>query len=147
MRCRRTAPSCGLPAPGCARATFTTSPSPAKPPITRRTVDADGRLTPGAQVAAAIEILTPIDTGERPADDIAADYFRRRRYIGAKDRAQIAGHVYAVLRHRASLDWWIGGHAVHVGPRTRVLASLQLIEGWRPESIAACCDGDRFRPA
>ena len=30
-----------------------------------------------------------------PADDIAADYFRRRRYIGAKDRAQISGHVYA----------------------------------------------------
>jgi len=50
-------------------------------------------LTPGAQVAAAIDILAAIDTGERPADDVAADYFRRRRYIGAKDRAHIAGHV------------------------------------------------------
>ena len=45
--------------------------------------------------------------GRRPADDIAADYFRRRRYIGAKDRVQVAAHVYAVLRHRAVLDWWI----------------------------------------
>ena len=69
-------------------------------------------LTPGAQVAAAIDILTAIDEGVRPADDVAADYFRRRRYIGAKDRAHIAGYVYAVLRHRASLDWWIAKHTV-----------------------------------
>ncbi|MBV9815505.1 MAG: RsmB/NOP family class I SAM-dependent RNA methyltransferase, partial [Alphaproteobacteria bacterium] len=103
-------------------------------------------MTPGAQVAAAIDILTAIETGDRAADDVAADYFRRRRYIGAKDRAHVAGHVYAVLRHRASLDWWIGKHAVEVDPRTRVLAGLELIEGWRPDAIEACCDGDRFRP-
>jgi 16S rRNA (cytosine967-C5)-methyltransferase len=27
------------------------------------------------------------------------------------------------------------------------LASLVLVEGWRPDAILACCDGDRFRPA
>ena len=106
-----------------------------------------GSLTPGAQVAAAIEILTAIETGDRPADDVAADYFRHRRYIGAKDRAHVAGHVYAVLRHRAALDWWISKHAIDLAPRTRILAGLQLIEGWRPEAIEACCDGDRFRPS
>jgi 16S rRNA (cytosine967-C5)-methyltransferase len=104
-------------------------------------------LTPGAQLAAAIDILAAIETGDRPADDVAADYFRRRRYIGAKDRAHVAGHVYAVLRHRAGLDWWIGKHSVEIDPRTRVLASLELIEGWRPDAVAVCCDGDRFRPA
>src|SRR5439155_1673562 len=104
-------------------------------------------LTPGAQVAAATDLLAVIDTGERPADDVAADYFRRRRYIGAKDRAHIAGHVYAVLRHRTSLDWWICKHPVNAAPRSRVLAALMLIEGWRPEAIQSCCDGDRFRPA
>ena len=104
-------------------------------------------MTPGAQVAAAIDILTAIEADDRAADDIAADYFRRRRYIGAKDRANIAGHVYAVLRHRAALDWWIGKCGVAIGPRARMLASLMLVEGWRPEAIAACCDGDRFRPA
>jgi 16S rRNA (cytosine967-C5)-methyltransferase len=103
-------------------------------------------LTPGAQVAAAIDILSVIDTGERPADDTAADYFRRRRYIGAKDRAHIAGHVYAVLRHRAGLDWWIGKHGVGITPRSRVMVALVLIEGWPREAIAASCDGDRFRP-
>ncbi len=104
-------------------------------------------LTPGAQVAAAIDILTAIDTEHRPADDVAAEYFRRRRYIGAKDRAQIAGHVYAVLRHRAALDWWIAKSAMGTEPRARVLSGLVLVEGWRPDAILACCDGDRFRPA
>ncbi len=104
-------------------------------------------MTPGAQVAAAIDILTAIDTGDRPADDVAADYLRRRRYIGAKDRAHIAGHVYAVLRHRAALDWWIGQQGIDIGPRSRILASLLLTQGWRPEAVVACCDGDRFRPA
>ena len=118
---------------------------------------------PGARARPIQELLDPgrpgrrgdrdpgeVETGNRPADDIAAEYFRRRRYIGAKDRAQIAGHVYAVLRHRAALDWWIaraGRGAVETAARSRVLAALVLVEGWRPEAVAACCDGDRFRPA
>jgi 16S rRNA (cytosine967-C5)-methyltransferase len=32
-------------------------------------------------------------------------------------------------------------------PRSRVVASLVLVEGWRSDAILACCDGDRFRPA
>jgi 16S rRNA (cytosine967-C5)-methyltransferase len=32
-------------------------------------------------------------------------------------------------------------------PRARVFAGLVLTEGWRPEAVKACCDGDRFRPA
>ncbi len=107
-------------------------------------------MTPGACIAAAIDILTAIEPGERPADDIAAEYFRRRRYIGAKDRAQISGHVYAVLRHRAALDWWIarvskgevGGQA-----RSRMIAALLLLNGRTPDDLAASFDGDRFRPA
>jgi 16S rRNA (cytosine967-C5)-methyltransferase len=104
-------------------------------------------LTPGAHLAAAIDILAAIDTGKRRADDVAADYFRRRRYIGAKDRTHIADHVYTVLRRRPALDWWTRKHPVDIGPRSRVLVALVLAEGWRPEVIAACCDGDRFRPA
>jgi 16S rRNA (cytosine967-C5)-methyltransferase len=107
-------------------------------------------VTPGAQVAAAIDILAEIDEGGRPADAAAADYFRRRRYIGAKDRSQIAGHIYAALRHRAAIDWWIaraGRAAVAPAARSRVLATLILVEGWGADVVAACCDGDRFRPA
>jgi 16S rRNA (cytosine967-C5)-methyltransferase len=107
-------------------------------------------VTPGAQVAAAIDILAGTENAGRPADDAAADYFHRRRYIGAKDRAQIAGHVYSVLRHRAAIDWWItriGKGAVKPAARNRTLAALVLVEGRRPEAVYAACDGDRFRPA
>src|SRR6185503_18907431 len=74
---------------------------------TRAVPRGSGSVTAGARVAAAIEIMAAIEEGGRPADDIAADYFRRRRYIGAKDRVQVSAHVYAVLRHRAVIDWWI----------------------------------------
>jgi 16S rRNA (cytosine967-C5)-methyltransferase len=106
-------------------------------------------LTPGARIAAAIDILAAIDAAAGPADDVAADYFRRRRYIGAKDRAAIAAHVFATARHRATLDWWIareGKGAVQPAARSRVLAALLLIDGKGPQALAQCCDGDRFRP-
>jgi 16S rRNA (cytosine967-C5)-methyltransferase len=107
-------------------------------------------MTPGARIAAAIDILSALDAGERPADDTAADYFRRRRYIGSKDRTQISAHLYAVLRHRAEIDWWIARASkgeVAPNPRSRTFAALLLTEQWKSDDIAAACDGDRFRPA
>lgn len=107
-------------------------------------------MTPGARIAAAIDILAAIETGGTPADDIAAEYFRRRRYIGAKDRVQVAAYVYAVLRHRAVLDWWIARVSrdeISASARSRVIAALLLIDKWPPEEVAASFDGGRFRPA
>ena len=100
---------------------------------------------PRSTFSAAIEA-----DGGRPADDIAADYFRRRRYIGAKDRVQVAAYVYAVLRHRAVLDWWIARASKdEIAPdaRSRIIAALLLIDKWPPEEVAASFDGGRFRPA
>jgi 16S rRNA (cytosine967-C5)-methyltransferase len=107
-------------------------------------------VTPGARIAAAIDILAAIDAGDRPADDVAADYFRRRRYIGSKDRQQVARHTYAVLRHRAALDWWVvraGKGEAGTSPRTRMIAALLLAEGSKPGDVAESFDGGRFRPA
>jgi 16S rRNA (cytosine967-C5)-methyltransferase len=107
-------------------------------------------VTPGACIAAAIDILAAIEFGERPADDIAAEYLRRRRYIGAKDRSHISGHVYGVLRHRAALDWWIARVSkgeVAVEARSRMIAAVLLLDGRTPDDLAASFDGDRFRPA
>jgi 16S rRNA (cytosine967-C5)-methyltransferase len=106
-------------------------------------------LTPGARVAAAIDILAASASGERPADDTAADYFRRRRYIGSKDRMQVSADVYGVLRHRAIIDWWIARASkdeVRPAARSRMIAVLTLVDGWKPEDIAASFDGGRFRP-
>jgi 16S rRNA (cytosine967-C5)-methyltransferase len=106
-------------------------------------------MTPGARVEAAIGLLQRIDEGRAPADDLVADYFRRHRFAGAKDRAAISEHIYGVLRRRGALDWWIAarGRGLAADARRRMLTALTLLEGWTPAAIAAACDGDRFRPS
>jgi 16S rRNA (cytosine967-C5)-methyltransferase len=106
-------------------------------------------MTPGARLEAAIGLLDQIEAARAPADDIVANYFRRHRFAGAKDRAAISQHIYAVLRQRAALDWWIEreGRGLPQDARRRLLAALVLIEGWSPRAIDEACDGDRFRPA
>jgi 16S rRNA (cytosine967-C5)-methyltransferase len=64
-------------------------------------------MTPGGRAAAAIDILDQIGATRGPADRLANDYFRSRRYIGSKDRAAVATIVYGCLRHRAQLEWWL----------------------------------------
>ena len=117
--------------------------------ITRESAELPaGTVTPGARVEAAIGLLNEIEKGRAPADDTVATYFRRHRFAGVKDRAAISGHIYAVLRHRASLDWWIAraGNGLEPDARKRMLAALKLIERWTPEEMNRACDGDRFRP-
>jgi len=105
-------------------------------------------MTPGAQVAAAIQLLEDIDKGRAPADDIVGNYFRRHRFAGSSDRGAISQHIYAVLRHRAGLDWWIArrGEGLPADARRRTLAALLLVEDWTSRAIDKACDGDRFRP-
>ncbi len=110
-------------------------------------------MTPGARVLAAIEIFDLITAEAAPADVVAGAYFRARRYIGGKDRPAIASYVYAVLRHRAQLDWWLARMREGAGrglfapnARQRVLAWLAIGEGWEAERVAASFDGGKFRP-
>jgi 16S rRNA (cytosine967-C5)-methyltransferase len=105
-------------------------------------------MTPGARLQAAIELLAEIGEGHGAADDVVGGYFRRHRFVGAKDRAAISEHIYGILRHRASIDWWVRRLNGNRQPdaRVRLFASLILVEGWEPEAVARACDGDRFRP-
>jgi 16S rRNA (cytosine967-C5)-methyltransferase len=105
-------------------------------------------MTPGARIEAAIGLLDQIEQTRAPADDIVATYFRRHRFAGSGDRGAISEHIYAVLRRRAALDWWIErqGSGLPLDARRRMLAALALVEDWTPAAIAGACDGDRFRP-
>src|SRR5437899_5223269 len=106
-------------------------------------------MTPGARIQAAIELLEAIAAGRGAADDIVGNYFRRHRFAGVKDRGAISEHIYAVLRQRAVLDWWLerlGRGALATDARRRLLAALVLVQGWAPVQIERACDGDRFRP-
>lgn len=100
-------------------------------------------MTPGARLQAAIELLDEIERGGRPADSIAAAYFKSRRFIGAKDRRAVADRVYGCLRRRARLDWWIGEMWRDGGAdsRTRVLADVVLMERPSEPELAELFEG------
>ena len=104
-------------------------------------------MTPGARAAAAIELLDNIAADEtRPADRLITGWFRGRRFAGGGDRREIRSIVYAVLRRRAQIDWWIGREGGRCDSRGRVIAALLLAAGWDAGRLDAAFDGGQYRP-
>jgi 16S rRNA (cytosine967-C5)-methyltransferase len=102
-------------------------------------------LTPAARIAAAIDLLTVVEGApKRPADAVANDFFRARRYIGSGDRRAVSERVWNVLRARRRLAWWLGD--APPTPRLLVAASL-LLEGWALSGIAQAFSGGQFAAA
>ena len=108
-------------------------------------------MNQAARIQALIELADDIAAGGA-ADAATSAYFRARRYIGSKDRAWIAEQIYALLRRRARLDWWIGRvlERPETAPpppaRHRVIADL-LTRGWTERDVARAFDGDQHHPA
>jgi 16S rRNA (cytosine967-C5)-methyltransferase len=100
-------------------------------------------MTPGARVAAAIEVLSDIIARRRPAPDALKDWGLAHRFAGSGDRAAIASHVYAALRSKSSASWIMQDET----PRAIVLGSLRLQDALSVEHIARLCDGSRFASA
>lgn len=66
-------------------------------------------MTPAARISAAIDLLAAVEAvPNRPADAVANDFFRSRRYIGSGDRRAVSDRVWTVLRSRRRLGWWVG---------------------------------------
>lgn len=103
-------------------------------------------MTPSARLAATLELMGEDGENGRPADAVAAAYFRKRRYIGAKDRGAIAAAYYGAWRHRARLDWHLARHDVAASPRTRLLAHQLLVDGQTPADLDSLFTGDRYAP-
>jgi 16S rRNA (cytosine967-C5)-methyltransferase len=101
-------------------------------------------LTPAARIAAAIDLLEVIEGApKRPADAVADDFFRSRRYIGSGDRRAVSERVWTVLRTRRRLGWWLG--ETRQSARLLVAASL-LLEGWAKAGVAQAFSGGQFAP-
>jgi 16S rRNA (cytosine967-C5)-methyltransferase len=79
----------------------------------------------------------------RPADGVANDFFRARRFIGAGDRRAISDRVWRVLRSCRRLTWWLAGRP---SPRLLVAASL-LLEGGSMADVSRSFSGGQFAPA
>lgn len=104
-------------------------------------------MIPAARVAAAIEVLELADREKLPADRVLADFYRRRRYAGSKDRAAINARVYDATRRRIRLDWWLARLGAELTPRSRLIADLVLVDGADGEALAALFDGSTHGPA
>ncbi len=103
-------------------------------------------MTPAARIAAAIELLAAVETDlRRPADAVANDFFRARRFIGGSDRRAVAERAWSVLRARRRLAWWLARGEAPATPRLLVAASL-LLQGWTLDGVGKCFSGGKFAP-
>ena len=99
-------------------------------------------MTPGARLAAAIEVFATIEQERRPAADALKSWGLAHRFAGSGDRAAIAGLVYDALRRRSSSAWLMGADT----PRAILLGMLKRERGMDAEAIAKLADGSRFTP-
>ena len=86
-------------------------------------------MTPGARIAAAIEVLDRWQAGE-PAEKALTTWARGARYAGSKDRAAIRDRVYDVLRRLescAALGGGRDGRALMIG--------LCRMQGQEPQAL------------
>ncbi len=104
-------------------------------------------MTPQARVAAAIDLVEEIAAApRRPADAVANEYFRARRFIGSGDRRSVSDRAWSVLRARRRLGWWLARVDMPESPRMLVAASLML-EGWALSGVEQMYVGGKFGPA
>lgn len=104
-------------------------------------------MKPSARIQTTIEVLEKIAKSRLPMDSTIGDYMRVRRYIGAKDRAEIAQRLYGVMRAYARLGWWVERTGVEDTPRSAVLLYMLLAEGCELKRLEDLCDGATHAPA
>jgi len=106
-------------------------------------------VTPGARVAATMELLDAIfGRPERPADGVANAFFRARRFIGGGDRRAVSERAWGILRRYGQLAWWLD-RTRHPdrSARAMVSADLMLQDGLTLAQLEAMFDGGSYRPA
>lgn len=96
----------------------------------------------GGRLAAAIEVLAEIESGQRPAADALKDWGQAHRFAGSGDRAAVGNIVYGALRRKRSATWLFDADT----PRALAFGALKLEWGMDEAAIARALDGDRFAP-
>jgi 16S rRNA (cytosine967-C5)-methyltransferase len=99
-------------------------------------------MTPGARLAAAIEVFGAIEKERRPAADALKTWGLTHRFAGSGDRAAIAGLVYDALRRRASSAFVMGDDS----PRATLLGMLKSERGLGSDAVAALANGIGHAP-
>lgn len=105
-------------------------------------------MTPAARLAATIDLIAALDREpRRPADAIAHEFFRARRFIGAGDRRAVSERAWGVVRQRLRLDWWLGRLGAAPTPRLLAAAEALLVERLRLSALGGMFSGgERYGP-
>ena len=96
----------------------------------------------GARLAAAIEILTDLETRKRPAAEAAKDWMLSHRFAGSKDRAEVGDLVFGALRWKQSSAWRLGSDS----PRAWVFGAVCWGFARGADWIAQACTDDPHAP-
>ena len=111
-------------------------------------------MTPAGRIAASIDLLAELEhhcfgpsARRRPADAVASDFFRGRRFIGGGDRRVVSELAWGVVRQRLRLDWHLSRIGMAPTPRLLLLAQMLLAEGQARQAAEAGFDGSRYGPA
>ena len=103
-------------------------------------------MSPAARLQAALDLLSEVHGTARPVDAVVSAWFRARRHIAGKDRASLHDLLYAVLRHRARIAWWLARHDRPATPRNTLLVWLVLDRRRTPDQLRAAFNGGRLAP-
>ncbi len=103
-------------------------------------------MKPASRIQATIEILERDQDIRVPLDSCVGDYMRNRRYIGSKDRRDVAERVYEIARHHARIGWWLSKNEVDDTPRARVICWLALGSGADEKRFRDLFDGSSYAP-
>ncbi|HYQ85871.1 MAG TPA: hypothetical protein VES59_01370, partial [Bacteroidota bacterium] len=71
-----------------------------------------------------LELNESIDRSSDPADQIASSFFRRKHYLGARDRRFISEKLFGMIRHRRFIEALLEEH-VRRHPEDSRLDSLR----------------------
>ncbi|SHJ40804.1 16S rRNA (cytosine967-C5)-methyltransferase [Roseomonas rosea] len=102
-------------------------------------------MTPLARLAAAVSLLAELEAApRRPADAVANDFFRARRYIGGGDRRAVSERAWTVVRERLRLDWHLARAGARPTARLLLAAHMLLVEGGRLPGVDAAFSGEGY---
>ncbi|MCX2722746.1 RsmB/NOP family class I SAM-dependent RNA methyltransferase [Roseibium salinum] len=96
----------------------------------------------GGRLAAAIEVLTEVETRHRPVQIALRDWGAAHRFAGSGDRTVIGNLVFDALRNKASLAALMQDET----PRALILATYSCTWQKGVEALAETLSGDRHAP-
>ena len=77
-------------------------------------------MIPARLLQDTLDLVAEVETAARPADAVTSGWFRARRHFDEADRGAMLEALYALMRHRARLGWWLARQGRDDTPVTRI---------------------------